>query len=215
MIALRHRSSAPGGVGSISPARAAAEMARDQRVRETSQSRRRGVSTVNHCMHGPPPSSGGAGLAAVRLPTISTLLRCRCAQGDRVLRLHRGHAQGHDAYRDPAGEAEAGITRVSRSCRRGISKRPSPRKSRTLPCGEYRWERRRAPPAVEEADVPGAGGHFRSRAGYRCGRERYAHRRSRVLPPPIWMKCNCCSPAEGSQASGRGSSISAVALAET
>ena len=50
---VRHRRPASGGVGAFHPARAATEMAGGDEVRETSQSGRRGVGTVNHCMHGP------------------------------------------------------------------------------------------------------------------------------------------------------------------
>jgi hypothetical protein len=69
-------------------------------VRENSQSGRRGVGTVNHCMHGPHDA--------------------RRPQGDHVLRVPRGESR-RDAYRDPAGEVEAEGPGVSRSCRRGIS----------------------------------------------------------------------------------------------
>jgi len=85
-------------------------MAGGGRGGETSQSGRRGVGTVNHC------STSHAIIEEVLtgVRSILTILSCcdaRRAQGHHVTRSWR-RSPG-DAYRDPAGEAEAEDRRFS------------------------------------------------------------------------------------------------------
>ena len=92
-------------------------------VRETSQSGRRGVGTVNHCMHGPHAIIEEVlDWRPFDYLTISTLLPMPDAPKVIMCPTRSWRRNPGDAYRDPAGEAEAEGPGVSRSCRRGIQK---------------------------------------------------------------------------------------------
>ena len=125
-------------------------------VRETSQSGRRGVGTVNHCMHG-----AHAIIEEVLdwrpfdYLTIATLLPMPDAPKVIMTYAFLEERRRRHAHRDPRGQAEAEGPGVSRACRRGIP--------------EDHHERSRDPPADAGRTGRGAGGGRRTDAA-RCRR---------------------------------------------
>src|SRR5438309_1451159 len=164
-------------------------------VRETSQSGRRGVGTVNHCMHGPHAIIEEVlDWRPVRLPyDFDAAADARRPQGGHVLRVPGGEARG-DAYRDPAGEAEAEGPGVSRSCWRGIPEDHHGR-NRKAPADAGRTGRSAG--HGRRADAAGAGGALPDRAGPRplTYRRGVAMRRA-ITPTPRFISIAVSNPGK-------------------
>jgi hypothetical protein len=133
-----------------------------EEVRETSESGRRGVGTVNQCMHGPHAIIEEVlDWRPFDYLTISTLLPMpdapKVIMSYAFLRRSRG-----DAYRDRAGEAESERSGVSRSCRRGIPE-DHYRRNRKAPADAGRTGRGAG--RGRRADAAGGGGALPDRAG--------------------------------------------------